>query len=114
MPPAAVSRFWVYLPIVILLLSFGFIAVLMRGLVTGSRSSSFELTAEGLRLKGDIYGRMIPFSQIVRSGVMRVDVTRGPFKPAIKTVGTALPSYRAGWWRLVNGHKALLYMSDRS
>jgi hypothetical protein len=27
-------------------------------------------------------------------------------------MGTAFPSYRAGWFRLRNGEKALLYLTD--
>jgi hypothetical protein len=34
--------------------------------------------------------------------------------PARRTVGTGLPGYRAGWFRLRNGEKALLYLTDTS
>jgi hypothetical protein len=29
-------------------------------------------------------------------------------------MGTALPGYQSGWFRLRNGEKALLYLTDRS
>jgi hypothetical protein len=31
-----------------------------------------------------------------------------------RTVGTALPGYRSGWFRLANGEKALVYVTDPS
>lgn len=33
-------------------------------------------------------------------------------KPVRRTMGTAIPGYRAGWFRLANGAKALLYVTD--
>jgi hypothetical protein len=29
-------------------------------------------------------------------------------RPTTRTIGTAIPGYRAGWFRLVNGSKPLL------
>ena len=34
--------------------------------------------------------------------------------PARRTMGTGLPGYQAGWFRLRNGDRALLYLTDRS
>jgi hypothetical protein len=33
-------------------------------------------------------------------------------RPRGKTIGTAIPGYRSGWFRLANGEKALLYLTD--
>ena len=33
-------------------------------------------------------------------------------RPRRKTVGTAGPGYRSGWFRLAKGEKALLYLTD--
>ena len=79
----------------------------------GSRSSRFELSAEGLRIVGDLYGRTIGASDL-RGGASRIvdlDAER-ELAPAARTMGTALPGYRAGWFRLRNGDKALLYLTD--
>lgn len=35
-------------------------------------------------------------------------------KPASRTMGTGLPGYAAGGFRLGNGEKALLYLTDRT
>ena len=37
-----------------------------------------------------------------------------PLEPRLRTLGTGLPGYRAGWFRLRNGEKALLYLTDES
>ena len=34
--------------------------------------------------------------------------------PQRRTMGTGLPGYQAGWYRLKNGERALLYLTDRS
>jgi hypothetical protein len=34
--------------------------------------------------------------------------------PRRRTMGTGMPGYQAGWFRLKNGEKALLYLTDRS
>ena len=34
--------------------------------------------------------------------------------PARRTMGTGLPGYQSGWFRLKNGEKALLYLTDRT
>jgi hypothetical protein len=81
----------------------------------GSWTSRFEVSPEGLRLRGDLYGRLIPASQIVADGVRRVDfTTSSDLAPRRRTLGTGLPGYQAGWFRLANGDRALLYLTDRS
>jgi hypothetical protein len=40
--------------------------------------------------------------------------TEPDLAPKWRTMGTGLPGYQAGWFRLKNGEKALLYLSDRS
>ncbi len=34
--------------------------------------------------------------------------------PVIRTFGTGLPGHSTGWYRLRNGEKALLYLTDHS
>ena len=43
------------------------IAVLWAS-ISGARTARFELSPEGLRLRGDWYGRLIPADQLVRGG----------------------------------------------
>ena len=80
---------------------------------TGSRTATFELGPEGLRLRGDLYGRRIAPS-LLRGGSARVvDLdSEQSLRPSARTMGTAIPGYRGGWFRLSNGEKALLYVTD--
>jgi hypothetical protein len=100
---------------VFLVLVGAFVALSLS--LLGARSSRFEVSSEGLRLRGDWYGRLIPASQLRTSQVRRIDLSNEPdLAPRSRTLGTALPGYRSGWFRLRNGDKALLYLtrSDRA
>jgi hypothetical protein len=99
------------MPVVVILVVLGIIGY---SLITGARSSTFEVSSAGLRLRGDFYGRMIPANELRLGEVKRVDINSGPYHPTMRTMGTAMPGYRGGWFRLRNGHKALLYVTDPS
>ena len=81
--------------------------------VRGAHVSRFELSDAGLRLRGDLYGRMIPADSL-RGGAARIiDLSSSPeLQPRWRTMGTALPGYRSGWFRLRNGEKALVYLTE--
>lgn len=111
MVPSTSRVMWIVVVAILLLLGAAafFLIVTARGATT----SRFELSEAGLRLRGDLYGRMIPASAL-RGGATRiVDLTNTrELQPRWRTLGTAFPSYRAGWFRLRNGEKALLYLTD--
>ena len=94
--------------------------VLLVGLILlaaarGGRTATFEVSAAGLRLRGDLYGRMIPAGSLDLAGARAVDLsTDRSLAPTLRTMGTALPGYRAGWFRLRNGQKGLLYLTDET
>ena len=110
--PAASRYLWFLIPIAVLLLGvIGLLAVSLRG----AQASRFEVTDDGLRLRGDLYGRTIPASQLRLDVARRVDLDSEPsLRPTWRRMGTGLPGYQAGWFRLGNGDKALLYLTDRS
>lgn len=78
-------------------------------------SARFEVSAAGLRLHGDFYGRVIPAARLdlqkARAVDLRVD---RELEPVTRTWGTALPGYRAGWFQLRGGQRGLLYVTDPS
>lgn len=91
------------------------VTVLLGAAVTGARSSSFEVSPAGLRLRGDLYGRLIPIEHLKPELAARVSVSPGSeLMPTRRTMGTGLPGYRSGWFRLRNGEKALVYLTDAS
>ena len=110
--PAESRYLWFLIPVVVILL--GAIAVLVT-YVRGAQASRFEIRADGLRLDGDLYGRLVPKSQLRVDLARRVDLGRDEeLRPRWRRMGTGLPGYQAGWFRLRNGEKALLYLTDRS
>jgi hypothetical protein len=111
--PAAGRALW-FVPILLVVVLVP-VVVLVGSSVRGSRSARFEVSPEGLRLRGDWYGRTIPADQLRGQSAKRVDFAAEPaLAPKIRTMGTGLPGYQAGWFRLRNGEKALLYLTDRS
>jgi hypothetical protein len=112
--PASTRSAATWIPLLGLLLVVVVGAVALVGVsVRGSRTATFELSPAGLRLRGDLYGRKLPASEL-RGGPARVvDLEQDrALHPRRRTMGTALPGYRAGWFRLANGEKALLYVTD--
>jgi hypothetical protein len=107
---ASMRALWL-LPVVAIPLLI--VAVVLAASVTGMRKAQFDVSADGLRLRGDLYGRTIAAPDLRAAEARRVDLSAsGDLKPKWKTMGTALPGYRAGWFRLRNGEKALLYLTD--
>ncbi len=110
--PAESRYLWFLIPVIVILLGA---MVLVATSVRGARSASFEIRQEGLRLRGDLYGRLIPKAQLQLNLARRVDLAREQgLRPRSRRLGTALPGYQAGWFRLRNGDKALLYLTDRT
>ena len=110
--PASAKAFW----------SMGILSLILVGLVAlfayitySSRSAEFTVMSEGLRLRGDMYGRMIPARELVTEEAEILDLRhKGPYSPRWRTFGTGLPGYLAGWFKLRNGEKALIYVTDKS
>lgn len=96
---------------ILLILLLGFLAF------TGysARNTKFEVSNQGLQIKGSIYGRFIPKGEIAEEKIKIIDLNAHPeYKPRIRTNGIGLPGYAEGWFRLKNKEKALLFVTDRS
>jgi hypothetical protein len=88
------------------LLLFGYLAY-------STRHVRFEVSPAGLRIRGDLFGRAIPFAHLDLDGARPVDLTLEPaLAPVGRTMGTGLPGYAAGWFRLRGGGKALAFLTD--
>jgi PH (Pleckstrin Homology) domain-containing protein len=111
--PTAGRAMWLLMlvPGVVICLVVG----LLGAAVLSSRGARFEISPAGLRLRGDLYGRLIPAEQLRGASASRIDFSTMPeLRPAGRTFGTGLPGYRSGWFRLRNGERALLYLTDES
>jgi len=110
--PAESRYLWLLIPVGLILV--GAMALLVTS-VRGAHASRFEIRSDGLRLEGDLYGRLVPKSQLRVDLARRVDLGREEqLRPKWRRMGTGLPGYQAGWFRLRNGEKALLYLTDRA
>jgi hypothetical protein len=93
--PVASRAMWflVLVPGVVICLVVG----ILGSALLGARGARFEVSPDGLRLRGDLYGRLIPIEQLRAGSASRVDFSASPeLTPAGRTLGTGLPGYRAG------------------
>ncbi len=98
----------------------GGIAILLIGLLClfgylaySSRHTRFEISPEGLTINGRLYGRTISAESLVLEEAKRTDLSGdSEYRLRTRTHGTGLPGYRAGWFRLRNGEKALVFVTD--
>ncbi|MGF1542323.1 MAG: PH domain-containing protein [Pleurocapsa sp.] len=79
-----------------------------------ARHSRVELESDKLRVVGDLWGRTIPLESIEISEARILNLDRqSEYSPQWRTLGTSLPGYSAGWFKLRNGSKALVYLTRR-
>lgn len=110
--PASGNIFWVLGPVGALLLGlvalFGYISY-------SARHVQFEVSPEGLRIRGDLYGRFVPAASLVPAEAKEIDLrSDAAHRPTLRTNGAGLPGYKAGWFRLADQEKALLFVTDTS
>lgn len=111
--PASTKGIWLIVGFVLLLLVIVFAVIALAAL--SARGARFEVSDEGLRLRGDVYGRLVPAHALRYETAKRVDFARDrELRPVRRTLGTGMPGYAAGWFRLANGEKALVYLTDRN
>lgn len=80
-----------------------------------SRHVRFEISEQGLRIRGDLYGRFIARDDLVAQQARALDLTTDPDHAlSWKTNGVGLPGYKAGWFKLKNGEKALVFVTDKT
>lgn len=86
---------------------FGYIAV-------SSGKVRCEVGPDGLRIRGDLYGRRLPLDIFYLDGARLLDLTMDkPYQLVWRTNGTALPGYQSGWFKLRDGEKALVFLTAK-
>lgn len=79
-----------------------------------SQHSRVEIESNHLRLVGDLWGRTISRELLDSSQARIIDLYPGSdYSLKHRTLGTGLPGYASGWFRLQNGEKALVYLTRR-
>ena len=110
--PASGSIYWVIAPVLVVLLVVG---GLMASVAYGARRVTFNLSSEGLRIQGDLYGRRIPAAELELGQARAVDLSRDrDLALTWKKNGAGLPGYKSGWFGTRNGGKALVFLTDQS
>jgi len=80
-----------------------------------AKHATFTVTDQGLRIGPGLYGRTIPREDIDTEGVRVIDLNlEKEYQPKWRTNGAGLPGYSAGWFKLQNKEKALVFVTDRS
>lgn len=76
------------------------------------RTLTVEVTHEAVTIRGSLYGRTVPRSQLRLSEARIVDLAVEPaLRPRIRTNGTGLPNYKVGWFRLSDRERALCFLT---
>jgi hypothetical protein len=110
--PAGIKGLWLLL---LVLVPVAIAVTVLVVTMLGARTARFEVAPDGLRIRGDFYGRFIAAADLRVDAARQVDLTVAPeLAPARRTLGTGLPGYQAGWFRLRNGERALVYLTDRT
>ena len=109
--PAATKAWW-FIAIVCVILAAVFVLMLYVGY--SFQNSKVVLEGDRIKLVGDLWGRSIPFSKLDLARAQVTDLTGdSEYRPKWRTCGTGLPGYAAGWFKLANKEKALLYVTKR-
>jgi len=111
-PPAGgKGTLWFLIGTIVLLLG---LCALLGYVAWSTKNSRAEVTPEGLKLVGDLWGRTIPYESLLLDDARVVDLRAEPeLQPRARTMGTGLGGFSAGWFRLANKEKALVYLTDR-
>ena len=109
--PASSSALLLLLPIAIILV-VGLVIVIFTATTIGR--GSVEVSSVSIRITAPLYGRSIPLASVMTEQARVIDATTDPnLRPKWRTNGIGLPSYAAGWFKLQNGEKALVLMTNR-
>lgn len=109
--PASAKPIW-FAAAICFILAIIFVALAYTAY--SARHSRFEIDGNELRLVGDFWGRAIPIHSLQLDRASVLDLGMSPdHAPRRRTLGTSLPGYSSGWFRLRNGEKALTYLTRR-
>jgi hypothetical protein len=76
------------------------------------RALGVEVTHEAVTVRGSIYGRAVPRSELRIAEARIVDLASEPaLRPVLRTNGVGLPNYKVGWFRLRDGERALCFLT---
>jgi len=108
--PAHASVYLILVPILLIVLIGGGVATYAA---FSSRHVKFEVSNDGITIRGDMFGRFVPKDKMVLKSARAVDLSREKtLAPKWRSGGTAYPGYKSGWFRLADDSKALVFITD--
>ena len=108
--PAHANVYLVLIPILLVVLIGGGVATYAA---YSSRHVKFEVSNDGITIRGDMYGRFVPKDKMVLKSARVADLSRDDsIAPKWRTNGAAFPGYKSGWYRLKDDSKALVFITD--
>jgi len=109
--PASPKPLW-FLAIICVILTIVLLALAYTAY--SSRNSRVEIENDHIKLVGDFWGREIPFRLLDVPDARILDLASNvEYSPKRRTLGTGMPGYTSGWFRLRSGEKALVYLTRR-
>jgi hypothetical protein len=101
-----------FVPALVALLLVGLLAFFTRSAYR-MQHTRFTLSAQGLRVEGE-YPRFIPAGSLLPDQARAVDLEReNGLRLGLRTFGTGIPGYHAGWFRTRDAGKVLAAVTDR-
>ncbi len=108
--PADISPAWMLYALGVLLAVFVGLHLLIA---RQPRNLRLAVSDAGLEITGGWYGRTIPLEALRVAEGREINLTHQmDYRPRWRTNGIGMPGYRAGWFRLRNGEKALAFLTD--
>ncbi|MEP7083146.1 MAG: PH domain-containing protein [Betaproteobacteria bacterium] len=96
-----------------LALMLGMVLLALGGILFALRRQALIVTDTALTVRTGFYGRVIPRSSLNLAAAIEGSLLeRAEFTPRWRTNGIGLPGFRAGWFRLRDGTKALVFLTD--
>jgi hypothetical protein len=109
-PPTSSPQVFFAIICVVMLAAMVFLTFL--GVAMGREK--FQVSSEGLKIAALAYGRTIPARDLDISHAEAMDLDANPdYQLVRRTFGTGMPGYQAGWFRMANGNKALVFLTDK-
>jgi hypothetical protein len=92
-----------------------FVILLFLNIFYVSRNAQFIVTDKGLRIKSTfLYSRIIPYSIMKKDEIRPINLKEDKdWQPVWRSNGIGLPGYQEGWFRMKNGSRALLFLTNR-
>ncbi len=88
------------------------VASVLGALAWKMNKITFEVSERGLEVHEPVCGKFISRELLDLDKAQIVDLnSESNLKPSLKLIGTAVPGYGAGWFKLKNGEKALVFVS---